>query len=402
MSAVDHPPRVPETALDTTSRLAARIAERVSGLPGPPRIDELLARTLRGNEFTTLLLHGLRQRARQRTFGDVREQALRSPMVQASAVDARRMHALDGVLLECARDYEAVELAPVEPLGNAACVGIDPNNVLGTARFAEVASDPSMGLALHAACVRRREPSRGSEALRWCASQRVLRLQPFDRPGYSPHFRLFALATSARSSQAAGDDATERRSLLEHLTVWAELAHRLPGAGFDVAGARVVLSDTRLVAAYLRARSPGVDVERLVRGVKVHRPESAREALREAGVSEARVDGDWCDDPVVRDLPEPDRERARALRDDVAKPLQARFPQLGIGYDLTRLQGLNYYRGPFLQIYFRHENGMDLPMGDGGAVSWMQELLSDWRQRFTISGIGSELLVKLFSSKEKR
>ncbi|WP_394845537.1 hypothetical protein LZC95_51970 [Pendulispora brunnea] len=398
MSAVDDPPRVPESPLDTTSRLAARIAERVAGLPEAPRIDELLARKLRGNEFTTLLLHGLRQRALQRTFGDVREQALRSPMVRASTIDARRIHALDGVLFDCARDFEAVDLAPVEPLGAAACVGVDPNNVLGAARFAEVASDASVGLALHAAWVRRREASR--ETLRWCASQRVLRLQPFDRPEYSPHFRLFALATSARAPQAADDDRAERQSILEHLAVWAELAQRLPEAGFDVARARVVLSDTRVVKAYLRARVPHVDIESMARGVRANRPESTLEALREAGVAERQMADDWCDDPLVRGMPE--LERARALQDEVAKPLQARFPQLSVAYDLTRLQGLHYYRGPFLQVWFQRESGMELPIGDGGAVSWMQGLLSDRRQRFTISGMGSELLVKLFCLEEKK
>ena len=403
MSAVDDPHRVPEPAAepppDTTSQLAARIAERVSASAGGARIDELLARKLRGNEFTTLLLHGLRQRALQRTFADVREQALRAPMTHASTADARRMHALDGLLFECASEYEAVDLAPVGPLGTAACTGIDPNNVLGAARFAEVASDPSMGLALHAARARRSAASSppARDTLRWCASQRVLRLQPFDQPGFSPHFRLFALATSARSPNAAGDDAAERQSLLEHLTVWAELAHRLPRAGFDVARTRVVLSDTRVVSAFLRARAPHIDL----RGVKANRPGSTQEALHEAGISTHVVE-DWCDDPSVRAMPEWEQGIARALRDDVAKPLQARFPQVGVGYDLTRLQGLHYYRGPFLQIWIQHENGMEIPIGDGGAVSWTQELLSDRRQRFAISGIGSELLVKLFSSKENR
>src|SRR5205814_201507 len=55
--------------------------------------------------------------------------------------------------------------------------------------------DPGMGgasttIALALEAVRRR-PS--AALVRLCASHRVIRLQPFDVPGYSPHFRLFAL-----------------------------------------------------------------------------------------------------------------------------------------------------------------------------------------------------------------
>ena len=46
-------------------------------------------------------------------------------------------------------DYDAVDLAPVEPLGSTSVLGrIDQNNVLATARGTEVVADPTIALAL--------------------------------------------------------------------------------------------------------------------------------------------------------------------------------------------------------------------------------------------------------------
>ena len=66
-------------------------------------------------------------------------------------------------------------------------------------------------------------------------------------------------------------------------------------------------------------------------------------------------------------------------------------------FDLGRLQGLGYYAGPTIQIVLVRSDGIEIPIGDGGALSWMSEILSDRRERFMATGIGSELIVKLFS-----
>lgn len=387
-----------EPAADKTGELSSRIARRVAEAHAGQPLDRLLADELPGNALTTLLLHTLRRRALRRGFAEVLEHAERAAMTHASTADARRLHAFDGVAFAAAAAFEAVELAPVVPLGATACAGVDPNNVLGTVRFGEVAADPAIGLALHAA--RRRRATRGGEALRLCASQRVVRMQPTTQPGFTPHFRLFALATAARSPARGEDEACERRALLEHLLVWADLVRALPSAGFGAAGLRVVLSDTALVRASLRAR--GVDADALSRRAKAHEPGSTEAALREASVDLPRA----AADPVgaARSLGLEPELVARAGRwvADVGEPLARARPEVEVVYDLARLQGLGYYAGPFIQLVIRRDDGLELPAGDGGAVPWLAALLSDRRERMIATGVGAELLVKLFDRSNAR
>ncbi|AUX40197.1 hypothetical protein SOCE26_015960 [Sorangium cellulosum] len=381
-----------------TGDLSARIARRAAAAHAGQPLDRLLADDLPGNELTTLLLHCLRRRALRRGFADVLDHALRAPMTHASAADARRLHAFDAAAFAAAARFEAVDLAPVLPLGATACAGIEPNNVLAAVRFAEVAADPTTGLWLHAA--RRRRASRGGEALRFCASQRVLRMQPLTQPGFTPHFRLFALLTAVRSPSRAEDDASERGALLEHLLAWADVVRALPGAGFRVAGLRVVLSDTHLVRACLGAR--GLDVDVMARRAKAHEPGSSEAALREAGVDLPRDAADLV--AAVRSLGLGPDLVARAERwvAEVAEPLAAARPEVEIVHDLARLQGLGYYAGPFIQLIVRRDDGLALPAGDGGAVPWLGAALSNRRERMIATGVGSELLVKLFDRSTTR
>ncbi|WP_437945556.1 hypothetical protein WME98_32230 [Sorangium sp. So ce296] len=383
-------PQAPEGGRtgELSSRIARRAAEAHAGQP----LDRLLAEGLPGNELTTLLLHCLRQRALRRSFVEVLDHAERTPMTHASAADARRIHAFDAAAYAAAAGFEAVDLAPVGPLGATACAGVEPNNVLATVRFAEVAADPTTGLALHAA--RRRRETRGGEPLRFCASQRVLRMQPTKHPGFSPHFRLFALVTAARSPGRSEDDACERRALLEHLLVWADLIRALPAAGFRAAGLRVVLSDTAVVRACLGAR--GLDADALAQRAKAHEPGSSEAALREASVDLPRAAADYVG--AARSLglgPEP-VARAERWVAEVGEPLARARPEVEIVYDLARLQGLGYYAGPFVQLVVRRDDGLELPVGDGGAVPWLGALLSNRRERMVATGIGTEMVVKLF------
>lgn len=383
-------PASSDTTASLASRAARRAAERFAGEP----LDALLAERLSGSDLNTLLLHAFRRRARSRSFAELRDQLARQPLLAPSSADLRRMHVFDTAAFAAASEFEAIDLSPVQPLGTAAVVGVDPNNVLASLRAAEVAADPTTALALVAA-ERRRAAPRGTEAppLRLCTSQRVMRLQPVDHPGFTPHFRLFALATVARSGAARSPDAVERRAVLEHLDVWARLAAALPEAGFRLAGMRVVLSDTRLVSAgFARA---GVDAGELARVARAHRPEAGEEAIARSGVALPRASRELVSDVTALGLGEAMVAYAGALVDEIARPLREVHPDVDVSFDLARLEGLNYYAGPTLRVYVQVAGGPELSVGDGGALPWLTTLLSDRRERWVTSAIGTELLVKL-------
>ncbi|HVK73364.1 MAG TPA: hypothetical protein VM734_08570 [Kofleriaceae bacterium] len=375
---------------DPTARLAGHAARRAAAAHPGLALDQLLV-ALPGNDLTTLLLHAHRRRARARDFIAIRDHAARLPLTRPSSADARRLLAVDAIVFDAAADHVALELAPVLPLGTAAAGGIEPNHALATLRLGELAADPTSGLALEAA---RRRAAGARAPIRLCASQRVVRMQPVDVPGFTPHFRLVALVTAARAAGAGDRDACERRALVEHLRVWADVMARLPAAGFRVTGLRVVISDVRLVRAALERA--GADPVALARQAAAHRPGSTDAALAAAGLDLPRATTDLAGDVARLGLPAPAQRLAAALVDEVAAPLRATHPAVPVAFDLGRLQGLGYYAGPFIQLHVRRDDGLELALGDGGALGWLAAMSSDARERLISTGVGTELLVKLY------
>lgn len=387
---------MPPPPADRTAELARHAARRAADAAkaeGELPLDELLA-DLPGNDFTTLLLHAHRVRARARSFRDVRDAHDRMPLVRASSADARLLHAFDGAFFTAAANFTAVALAPVSPLGAAACAGIDPNHVLSTVRLAELAADPTAGLALEAA---RRRRAGEATPLHLCTSQRVTRMQPVTGiPGYTPHFQLAALASYQRSPRAAEDDAVERALLVEHVGAWARLVPLLREAGFRVAALRVVFCDVRLTRAALT--TAGADLAALSRLAVAHKPGSSEAALAAAGITLPRAvpAAELAATVAALALPPAMTALAEALVAELAAPLARTYPEVPVAFDLARIQALSYYSGPCLQLHLRRDDGLELPIGDGGALPWLGELLDDRRQRMVTTGLGAELLAKLF------
>lgn len=319
------------------SDLLARI-EREAGGRG---LTEALA-AMSPSDLRSVLLETMRAQAARRDPGVLLAQAARDATVAPEATDARVLHSLDGHALAAARGFEAIELAPVSPLGtNAVLGGIDQNNVLTTVRGTEVLADSTAALALEAA---RRRRAGAADTVRLCAVARVMRMQPLGgKPGYTPHFRLFGLVSAGR---AVAEHGFEVRELAEHVRVQLRLL-----AALGVAG-EVELSDTRLP-----------------------RPEGVR------GRAHDPVDGEPVDE-----LPEHAPIELRRL---AAELPEARF-------DLTRPEGVGYYDGPMLRVVVTDAEGHRYPIGDGGVVDWTQRLLANRKERLVTSGLGLGLLAARF------
>src|SRR5215470_460231 len=121
-------------------------------------VDDILERLARlpATDLQSLLLSLYRRRSAERSPAELLAQYERSAMVRPSAADARTLHSVFKVAFECASSFEAVELAPIAPLGINRVLGeIDQNNCLATVRGAEVIADPTTVKALE--CARRRK-----------------------------------------------------------------------------------------------------------------------------------------------------------------------------------------------------------------------------------------------------
>jgi hypothetical protein len=181
----------------------------------PAASRKLLRRGLSPTDLQTLLISLSRTRAAEVTPARIMNRWCEDRFVRPSPHDPRVLARVEAALWEqLPPEFAGVELSPVAPLGTCSAVATtSQNRIVSTVRGTEVLSDPTNALAVEAA-IRRRTTNDGGVDL--AASHRVVRAQAMD-PGYSAHFRLFALVSSRRDS---GSARTETVMLIDHLGFW--------------------------------------------------------------------------------------------------------------------------------------------------------------------------------------
>src|SRR5260370_880628 len=232
--------------------MQSKITKRILAEAGTPRLLSILADDLAPSDLQSLLLMVYRQRVQAIREAGVLGHAERSSLLKPADVDARVFNTFDRIAFAAAAGFDALDLSPVCPLGtNHALGGVDQNNVLTTIRNAEVLGDSTPAMALEAARRRKAAEQRSAHApVRLCSSHRVVRLQRFDFPGFTPHFRLFGLATAGRDT---GSSAFEIQHLREHIGFYLSLFRGLNAEGFSLANPLVEISDLTITEALLAA-----------------------------------------------------------------------------------------------------------------------------------------------------
>jgi hypothetical protein len=309
-------------------KIIARIARALAEGEAVSALAERLSPT----DLQSLLLHVFQQRSRKRTAAELLAQYQRSAMVRPSTADGRHILQVAQAAIDCASVFELIELAPVAPLGINTVLGrVDQNNCLATIRNAEVMADPTTAAALE--CARRRNAGEHG-TLRLCSRSRMLRLQPFDKPGFSPHFDLFSMVSAGRDR---GGLQFEFDSLREHIGVYLRMMERLSSLGYQFNDIEVNLSHT------------------------------ARDA-----------------------------DLQRRAQETVLAPLAQDWPTVRFQIDTTREQGRTYYAGFCIGVYARDVENLRMNLCDGGFTDWTQRLLSNGKERLFVSAMGIELVPKRF------
>ncbi len=204
-------------------RVAGVAAEQRAWGEVPAETRQALETGLAPTDLQTLLMAVARARARVVTPARILQRWRDDRFVRPSVGDPRLLAQLEARLWQLLPDrFAGVELSPVTPLGTCSAVAqIDQHRVVSTIRGTEVLSDPTNALAVEAAARRREQGGDGRVDIAAC--HRVLRAQQF-APGNAAHFRLFALASSARSR---GSGRTEAHLLIDHISVWQRILHEV-------------------------------------------------------------------------------------------------------------------------------------------------------------------------------
>jgi hypothetical protein len=207
----------------------------------------------------SLLLGVVERRAAQKSASALRQQWRQDRFVRPCEVDQRTLNALDAHLLAAAAQFEAVELAPLAPLGACSSVALtSQNRIVSTTRGTEVVSDPTNVMALESALRLREQPS---AEVKLATSHRCVRAQEVPNvPGFAAHFRIFCLTSAAHERK---DQAFLTDAIVEHIRTWLGALERLEQHGYAFPDRKIRLlatAERHHLAERIHAALPGVPV----------------------------------------------------------------------------------------------------------------------------------------------
>jgi hypothetical protein len=310
-----------------------KIIQRIETELQCPRLFESLVEKCPFSDLTSLLLEVYREKTKKLTPKTLLRQYSDNRFVQpakTNVCEAMKFDLFAASMLP--KDFEMIELSVVAPLGsNSVIASVDQNNVLSTIRNTEVCSDPTNVLALESAVRKQRQKkeSMSHQKIKLCASQRVVRCQKFEGANFFSTFRILVLTTSGRDE---GSFNFETDSLFEHISYFIELF----------------------------LKSLELDVK--VRDLKV----------------------------FITAL---DESRKETLQQKVLNRLAAKHDKIVIEFDQKRETGRGYYCDACYHIFVKDSSGNDMLLVDGGFTTWTRQLLGNQKERFLISGMGSERLL---------
>ncbi len=179
-----------------------------------------------------------------------------------------------------------------------------------------------------------RRKEMGPGVMKLCASHRLVRSQMFEGPASFAHFRILSLCTSGRDR---GNFDFEVESVEEQVDYFLRLIPAAGGIGYPTKGIRV-----KFIVLEERMR-------------------------RAAG--------------------------ARIMKD-----LAARYPGVSFSIENKSGQGGEYYKILRFQIFVLDADGGECFAVDGGFTDWMEKLMNNRKERYLISGMGTERFLVWFGT----
>ena len=379
---------------------SGQIHEKMEEKSGVPNLSEILAeKPLR--ELNPIFVKAFRERAAKRNPNEIlSDYELKKEFYGVSSIDQRELIKLESAFYAVVPEkFDAVEVSPISPFGlNSVITKVSQDISLSTIRGSEVVSDPTTPLALE--CATRRKQMLVNDDTRMnlvnlATTQRVLRLQPFDKDkGYMQHFSLFGLCSGGRDQ---GKESFMIDSTIEHISVWLDLVRHLKSNGHSFNNISVNLSDIKVL-------------EQLITTLSIPREEINKNSLNE--------DFDFFKEyniglpREVASMQEIETEILEryglgnmisyltALEQRILQPLREKYPEVHFCFDFARKAGLGYYQKACFHIFASNSEGRNIQLADGGSVDWLEKLLSSKKERAITSGFGAELIQKLFCSKK--
>jgi predicted acetyltransferase len=318
-----------------------KLNKRVIDETGIPDIMDVLAERISPSVLQSLLIEVYRRRTMKADVASLFQRYRSNRFVRPSNADVRKEIEFEQHAFSLLpASYQVIGLSPVAPLGSCSLVApVSQNNVLTTIRNTEVCADPTNVLALE--CAMRLEQIGRQET----ASFPVIKLCSSHRALRTQFFEdpasfpHFKLLCLCAAGRDIGSYFFEKRALAEQILYYVRLLYSLEEMNLRVSSVRVELE------VFDRHFS------------KV--AEAVAEDLKRN-----------CGDALI------------AIAESARKQ--------------------DYYSDVRYKLYATNWEGKEYFLCDGGFTDWTQQLLQDRKQRFLISGLGTERMLLLFHMQREK
>ncbi len=234
-----------------------------------------------------------------------------------------------------------------------------------------------------------------NDVVHLCSSHRVLRMQPFDSSkGYMQHFNLLGLCSGG--GRGIKDDPFVIKWIREHISMIIEMINNLKKFGLSFSNISVNLSDIKFLDQLLTSLClPRSEVNRYSLNddfdlFQTYQIKFPREIESISDISKETFESCGLVDQTAY---------YTHLEKGIILPLRKKYPLIPFCFDFTRKAGLGYYKHVCFHVFATTQDGNRIQVADGGAVDWLEKFLQNKKEHMVTSGIGSELIHKLFMVK---
>jgi hypothetical protein len=293
--------------------------------------------------------------------------------------------------------FDSVEISPIAPLGaNSVITNISQDKVMSTTRGSEVVGDPTTSLILEAASRRKKyaKSNNFDRKVDLATFHRVLRMQSFDKSkGYMQQFNLLGMAS-------AGKDKNYQKFVaevfLEHISILLEFVNELNDSYYCFRNVTVKISSTRILENIIN--SLDISREEITKNsnnesfdfFKNYGVEIPNEVLTVDELSESLAEKYNLTEVI---------SKMKYIEENLLEALRMKYPDVNVKFCFNRVAGIGYYRDYCFHIFAENDQGRNVQLSDGGSVDYVAKLVSDKKEYAVTSGIGAELVQKLFMKK---
>ncbi len=332
---------------------------------------------------------------------------------KASKSNIKGVHNIENIILNGIYDRDFIRLSPVFPFWLAHFLSnVSQKRALTTTRGYDITSDGSMGLALEAAILRKKEKTK--ETIKLATFLTCLRTQSFygandfhNKP--KAHFQVMANCYAWRSMPWYGFEKEHTYDMLDkYLYI---LQHLKNEWHIKFESIEITISDLNILPYLFKAKESLSTLDEWAEQAHLFRKYQLEYRTKHGFLNEPQLDTYfWLENKLKwRNI----TVLSQILNDNDIdfnveylwkigihlQQLEEKYKDIGlnISYDLWRTWWVGHYKWLAFSWFLQNESWGKCDVFDGGIVDWPEKLLSDKKEKMLVWGMWTDLLANKYN-----